>query len=102
MLRIALLVLLPILTPTILYFLWFSHARRKAMAAGTPEAAPKLGDAPWVYLAAFGVGFMVLVLGASVLFFQGNGQPGDVYTPPRLIDGQVAPGHSDAPGASRR
>lgn len=97
MLRIALLVLLPILTPSLLYFLWFAHARRKAIAAGTPEAAPKLGDAPWVYLAGFGVGFMLLVLGASTLFFQDRGTPGDVYTPPRLIDGQVVPGHSDTP-----
>ncbi|MBC7137022.1 hypothetical protein [Oceanibaculum nanhaiense] len=101
MLRIALMVLLPILTPTILYFLWFSHARRKAIAAGTPEAAPALGDAPWVYLAAFGVGFMVLVLGASALFFQDSGHPGDVYTPPKLIDGQIAPGHNDPAPPSR-
>lgn len=101
MLRVALMVLLPILTPSILYFLWFSHARRKAIAAGTPEAAPQLGDAPWIYLAAFGVGFMVLVLGAGALFFQQSGHPGDLYTPPKLIDGRVAPGHNDPAPASR-
>lgn len=93
MLRVALLVALPILAPTLLYLLWLQLARRRAIAAGA--APPTLGEAPWVLLAGIGVGLAVLALGASMLFFEDNGAPGDRYVPPHVIDGRVVPGHSD-------
>ena len=84
-------VILPVLLPSGLYLLWFFNARAKALADGRPEAVPKLGDAPWVLLAAAGIGLMMLGLLAIVL--SGGSEPDSVYHPPEMIDGKIVPGY---------
>ena len=79
---------LPILTPVVIYLLWFAHATRRAMAQGV--APPRLGDAPWPWVIGAGVALAALVLG--VLAFRGQGPASPHYQPPQLIDGRVAPG----------
>jgi hypothetical protein len=80
---------LPILLPVGLYLLWFARAARQAMAAGLPP--PRLGDAPWAWVIGAGVVLAAMVLG--IVSFEGAGPVSPHYQPPRLIDGQVAPGH---------
>jgi hypothetical protein len=79
---------LPILAPVALYLLWFARAARQASAAGL--APPRLGDAPWAWVIGAGVALAAFVLG--LVSFHGAGPASPNYQPPRLIDGQVAPG----------
>ena len=54
--RVLLVVILPFLLPALAYFGWWWWRRRAAVAAGRPEDAPGLGDAPVTALVAVGVG----------------------------------------------
>ncbi|GAB4195974.1 MAG: hypothetical protein OHK0024_35650 [Thalassobaculales bacterium] len=87
--RQALLIGLPLLLPTLVYALWFWAATARAP---TPEAAPRLGDAPMVSLVATGLGLAMLALAAAVLF---DGAPaGSTYVPPHMDNGRLVPGQS--------
>jgi hypothetical protein len=92
MIRILLTVLLPMAMPAAVYFLWFAYERRRAMAAGTPEAMPRLGDVPWFVLASAGIAIASVVLLATSIY--SGDKPGTTYTPPHLENGRVVPGTS--------
>ena len=92
MIRILLTVLLPMALPSAAYFLWFANERRRAIAAGTPEAMPRLGDVPWFVLASAGLAIAAVVLVASSIY--SGDEPGTTYVPPHLENGQVVPGVS--------
>lgn len=82
--RLFLTILLPLLLPSVAYFLYVVVVRddRKAAAA-----------VPWSWLLASGVGLAMIafVLLAAV----GGARPGSVYHPPREIDGRIEPGYFD-------
>jgi hypothetical protein len=83
MLRVFLEIILPLILPTALYFLWIAAFRRDgAAAARTP---------PWVWLASAGVLLLAIVLVFMVVDF-GAPQHG-VYVPPRWEKGHIVPGH---------
>lgn len=92
MIRILLTILLPLALPSTVYFLWFAYERRRALAAGTPEAMPRLGDVPWFVLASAGIAIAAVVLLATTLF--SGDEPGSVYVPPHLEGDRVVPGAS--------
>lgn len=92
MIRILLTVLLPLALPSTLYFLWFANERRRAIAAGTPETMPRLGDVPWFVLTSAGVVIAAIVLVASSIY--SGDEPGAIYVPPHVEGGQVVPGAS--------
>ena len=92
MIRILLTVLLPMALPTTVYFLWFANERRRAIAAGTPEAMPRLGDVPWFVLGSAGLAIAAVVLFATSIY--SGDEPGSVYVPPHIEHGQVVPGTS--------
>ena len=92
MIRILLTVLLPMALPSTVYFLWFANERRRALAAGTPEAMPRLGDVPWFVLGSAGLAIAAVVLFATSIY--SGDEPGAVYVPPHLENGQVVPGAS--------
>jgi hypothetical protein len=87
--RILVTVVLPVLAPAAVYFGWFYWAQQRAVAAGEPEKAPKLGDVPWFVLAAAGVFIVAVILFASTVFE--GAEPGLTYTPPHIVDGKIAP-----------
>ncbi|MGH6881804.1 DUF6111 family protein [Hypericibacter sp.] len=82
-------ILIPLLLPTLIYFLYLAIARRRAQAAG---AAPALvfKDMPWSWLAGAGVALLAVTLAASALF--GGAAPGSHYQPPSLENGQINQG----------
>jgi hypothetical protein len=88
--RILLEFLLPLLLPTALYLLWLRAERRRIEQLGRGEA-PRWQDAPFLWLALMGVVLAGAVL-VALHYAGGSGTEG-VYVPPRLIDGQVVPGH---------
>lgn len=91
MIRVLLTILVPLLLPTAVYLLVTARSRQRARAAG--EEPKPFGDGPWVWLALGGV----ILTAASLIFFfdQSSHKPGSVYTPPRLENGRVVPGHFD-------
>ena len=75
-------IVVPLVLPALLYFGYVLYAR----ARGLPETP----ETPWLWLAAAGV----LLLGATFagLALFGGAPPGEVYQPPKLINGVVQPG----------
>lgn len=80
--------ILPLLLPLILFGIWLYLARRKAKAAGNPM--PRLGDAPWAWLAI--TGMLTLVIGLLTFGLFAGEEPGGNYIPPHIEDGKVVPG----------
>ena len=84
MIRMLLQYLLPILLPTIVYFLWI-RLRPQPQTEDDPDYKH-----PWFWLAAGGVGLMLVTL---AVFASIDGAPaGSSYTPPRVVDGKVIDG----------
>ena len=81
--RVALTILLPLLAPTAIYFLWF-------FAFGRKPAAGSSSRLPWAWLAVAGVAAAALVL-FTVGVDTGNG-PNGQYVPPHVQGGTVVPG----------
>jgi Family of unknown function (DUF6111) len=82
MLRILLQYVLPLLLPFLAYL---AYARLTGRAG--------LNDAPWLGLAAAGVGLLVVSLVTwSVM---SGSEPGETYTPARVEDGRVVPGTTE-------
>ncbi len=90
MTRVALTVLLPLLAPTVLYFLWYYAFGRKE----------ETGSArPWTWLVLAG-----LAAAAIVLFTVGidaGGNRSGQYVPPHVEGGAVVPGQVVPPPGQR-
>jgi hypothetical protein len=86
MTRILIQYLLPLLLPTLLYFLWVIVWRRRKKS----KEAVSLANGPWFWLILAGFALMVSTL--SYIAFSGGSPPGGVYTPPHYEDGKVIPG----------
>ena len=82
MLRILLQYLLPLLLPFLAYLVYARLTRR----AG-------LNDAPWLGLAAAGVGLLVVSL--VTWSIMSGAEPGETYVPARVEDGEVVPGTTE-------
>jgi hypothetical protein len=83
MLRVILEVLLPLLLPTALYFLWIVSLR--------PRAPVDWTSLPWLWLAGAGALFVATALFLAATDF-GRREEG-VYVPPRWVGGRIVPGH---------
>jgi len=90
MVRILLEYVLPIILPTAVYFAWLATERRRVARVGAGKA-PHWRDAPWLWLAAIGLVFAVLIAVASALF--GGSDIAGRYVPPRFEGGRIVPGH---------
>ena len=114
MVRILISYIIPLLLPTIIYFIWTAwvrrqveanHAALKAAASaaasdGTGEAGDIISDeelaafdipTPWFRLILAGAGLVVVSLILS-FFLSPKNPPQSVYQPPRVENGQVVPG----------
>jgi hypothetical protein len=107
---------LPLLLPTAIYMLWRIWHERGTTAGGVQGRAdaPVEGnsatlpaneivwrDAPWLWLAAAGIGLMAVVMLIGV--FIHDTAPAVRYVPPHIEDGKVVPGElrPDGTGAGR-
>lgn len=84
--RTTLLVLIPLLMPTLLYVGWLFLVQRRAGVAGGPWYA----QVPWHWVSMAGAGCLFVVLAAIAL--GGGDTPGGTYVPAQVIDGRVVPG----------
>jgi hypothetical protein len=83
MLRIALQYLLPLVLPLLAYLIYAAVARKTRVLDG----------APWVALAATGVGLMAVSLVSWSLLT--GAEPGETYVPAHIEDGRVVPGTTE-------
>lgn len=78
----------PLLLPTALYFLYMFATRRRQLSDRT---AVTRDSVPWAWLAMAGA---LLAAATLIVFAQfGGAPPGSVYVPARVIDGKIEPGH---------
>lgn len=94
--RTFLTIALPLLGPTVLYFMWAKwESGRRAPGDGPVRG---IGDAPWAWLALAGTVLAV----ASVLVFDRftDKDVGSVYQPAHVEDGKLIPGRMVAPPKS--
>ena len=81
-------IVIPLVLPALIYFGYVLYAR----ARGLPEAP----ETPWIWLAVAGAALLGVTFAGLALF--GGATPGEVYQPPKLINGVVQPGEYSAPG----
>ena len=92
MTRILITYVLPLVLPTLVWYAWNRLAPRRP---GAPERPKGWASAPWSRLSVAGVVLLAFTLGSLALFT--GADPGSVYTPARVIDGEVVPGDQAAP-----
>ena len=88
MIRKLLTVVLPLVLPFLVYWVYLALARRKARLAGEGRL-PGWQDAPWTWIIASGGMLMIAAL-VTVRLTSGV-EPGVKLEPPRLIEGEVEP-----------
>ncbi|UEM22007.1 DUF6111 family protein [Skermanella mucosa] len=100
MLKKLLLVVLPLMLPTLIYMGYMLIERRKAVASGG-TALPWWAGAPWTALVVGGVALAGLSL--TTLALTGGSDTTATYHPARLIDGRVVEGDTtpSAPAPGR-
>lgn len=79
---------LPLLLPLVIYLIWLKRARRNAVAAGA--GMPPARDAPWLWMA--GAALAALAAGTVLFALTTGEEPGGVYIPPYVEDGEIVPG----------
>jgi len=90
MIRILLMVLVPLLLPTLAFLAWSAVERRRAHDIAAGMRPPWYADVPWHVLLPAGA-----VLAAGVLFamaLTGGAPPGGVYTPAHVENGRIVEG----------
>ena len=87
MIRILITYLAPLVLPAIVWYLWNHLSPGKT---GAPDRKTGWAAAPWDKLGIAGVVALSLTLGSLALFT--GAEPGNVYTPARVVDGKVVPG----------
>jgi len=95
MIRLLVEFLLPLLAPTFVYSMWLAWEKRRvdAQGADATDAAPTFREAPWIWLGAIGIVFVLVVaISMSMTRSLGDVGAGD-YVAPRNVDGRVVPGH---------
>jgi hypothetical protein len=91
MVRVFFVYLLPLVLPVLAYLAWHRFQSRRLEAGSRTEPIPPVSDAPWLALAAVGVG-LALIVAVALAFIDGNAPPGSQYVPPHLENGKVVPG----------
>ena len=86
MIRVALTILLPLLAPTAIYFLWLSTLGRAAER-----------NTPWTWLIIGGLAAAAIAL--VVVGVDTGGNQAGSYVPPHVEDGHVVPGQIAPPGS---
>jgi hypothetical protein len=95
MLKKLLMVVLPLMLPTLIYMAYMMIDRRKAAASGGVPVPWWVG-APWTWLITGGVLLAGIVLVTVAL--TGGFETSGTYHPARLIDGKVIEGETSPPG----
>ncbi|MBB4285236.1 hypothetical protein [Roseospira goensis] len=103
--RVFLTVILPLLTPSLLYIAWLFLRGRAAPGSAPADGGAgvsvvrRLGDdVPWLTLVLTGA-LLAVAVTMAMYFFQPMGDPDMEYVPPRFEDGRIIPGEMRPRGA---
>jgi hypothetical protein len=88
--RILFTYVVPFLLPIVTYSVWVWWRTRYADAHG--GEAPAFEKGPWPLLLFAGAVFALIVLGVTAFLDSNSPDEGD-YVPPRLVNGEIVPGH---------
>lgn len=94
MIRMIFTYVVPLVLPTVMFYIWSAWMRRRlAQQHATEEEAKEAFriKTPWFRLLLTGLGLMVLGLILSVILSPKN-PPNSVYQAPRIQNGRVLPG----------
>lgn len=106
MVRILISYIIPLLLPTVMYFIWTAWVRRQIAAQHTQEAVSADAGSdeitaeevesfeirtPWFRLILAGACLVLLGLILSI-FFGPKNPPNSVYQAPHIVDGKIVPG----------
>lgn len=86
-------IILPLIAPLVVYFLWLRYARKRAETTGDEPPAFTRGGAFWTIL----IGFLLAVASLAYLAATGGVSPdAGTYQPPRFEDGKIiGPSYGD-------
>ncbi len=88
--RTFLTIVLPLIAPTIVFFVWSWFQARRARAEARHEPIPAWQTWPWGRLVLTGAVLAILTLSTFALLREGG--PGMQYVPPHMEDGELVPG----------
>jgi hypothetical protein len=88
--RVLFTYVIPFLLPIATYAVWIWWRSRYVAAHG--GEAPKFEKGPWPLLLFAGAVLALIVLGFTA-FLDGNSPDEGDYVPPRVVDGEIVPGH---------
>ncbi|MEQ8601690.1 MAG: DUF6111 family protein [Marivibrio sp.] len=89
--RTFLTVVLPLIAPTIVFFIWAWFAKKRAEKEERHEPIPAWQNWPWARLVLTGAVLTALTLSAVAMMREAA--PGQRYVPPRIENGELIPGH---------
>jgi len=92
MIRILITYIIPLVLPTVMFFLWSAWVSRKIDRTHADVTESFKIKTPWFRLILTGVSLMVIGLILSVLIGPKN-PPDSVYRAPRIENGKVIPGN---------
>lgn|GEM_PF-881669 len=97
--RTVLTIILPLIAPSLVFFIWAWFAKRRAKAEARHQPVPEWQKWPWARLMLAGAILTALTLSAVAMMR--DNPLGSRYVPPRLENGELIPGHfmeKPAPG----
>ena len=89
MIRQLITIVLPLLTPFVVYYIWLWASRQRTQAESEGRPLPHWQELPWTWLIISGalLTSVVLILTAVI-----GSEPNGVYTPPHMENGVIVPG----------
>ncbi|NQU56760.1 MAG: hypothetical protein HQ513_05960 [Rhodospirillales bacterium] len=88
MIRVFLLYILPIVLPSVIYFVWLTYIHKAD--EGGPDKALIVRQGPWFRLILAGLALMIV--GLTVAAVTGGMSPNGTYQAPYAKDGKIVPG----------
>lgn len=90
MIRKLITIILPLLTPFVVYYIWWWSTKRREMIEAQGGKVAPWEDLPWVWLITAGAGLVALSLIVTALL--SGGDPFGDYVTPRMESGKIVPG----------
>jgi len=89
MIRQLITIVLPLLTPFVVYYIWLWANRQRAEAEAEGRPMPHWQELPWLWLIISGAVLTSIVLVLTAVI---GADPSGVYTPPHMENGVIVPG----------